>query len=452
MLIYSFLKFIVKVSLRLFFRRFQVYGLEQLRKAKGPLILAVNHPNTFMDPLIVATLVRQRVAFIANGSIFSRFTRPIFKYMHVIPVYRKKDTSDVPLSPADLNKMTFQRCYDYLKTKGTLLIFPEGTSEIERRLRELKTGTARIALGAEYENNFQLGLRILPIGLNYSNPTRFRSDVFINIGQPIALTDFREKYNSQSFDTVEELTELIKQRLAETVIITEDEEEDTLVKQIELLYKNQLFEELALDSKAQKNEFDLVKQIITAVRYFEHHRPGLFRSLQIKMANYLNALKKLRLSDETLTQTQRLHRHAASTVISLAVGFPIYIFGLIINYIPYILPSKLARLISTDITYRAPLMMTLGMITFPLFYGLHIWGFQQIFHHAGLTLTYAISLPLSGFFVLWYWNRVTRLSYVWQAIRLFRHKPGLMQTLSGKRTEILQALNEAKELYLKLGE
>jgi glycerol-3-phosphate O-acyltransferase / dihydroxyacetone phosphate acyltransferase len=448
MLLYSFLKFIVKVSLRLFFRRFQVHGIEQLRKAKGPLILAVNHPNTFMDPLIVATVVRQRVAFIANGSIFSRFTRPIFKYLHVIPVYRKKDTSDVPLSPAELNKMTFQRCYDYLEAKGTILIFPEGTSEIERRLRELKTGTARIALGAEYENNFQLSLKILPIGLNYSDPTRFRSDVFINIGQPIALADFREKYNSQSFDTVEELTDLIQQRLAETVIITEDDEEDTLVKQIEVLYKNQLFEELALDSKAQKNEFDLVKQIITAVRYFEHHRPDLFRSLQVKMANYLNALKKLRLSDETLTQTQRLHRHLGSVGIMLTVGLPIYIFGLIINYIPYILPSKLARLISTDITYRAPLMMTLGIITFPLFYGLHIWGFHRVFQHAGLTLAYAVTLPLSGFFVLWYWDNATRLSYVWQALRLFRHKPALMQTLTNQRNQIFSELEKAKRLYL----
>ncbi len=227
MLLYAFLKFILRVSLRIFFRQFQIEGGEKLRKAKGPLILAANHPNTFMDPLIVATLVRQRVAFIANGSIFNRFTRPIFKYFHVIPVYRKKDTSDVPLSPAELNKKTFQRCYDYLEANGTILIFPEGTSEIERRLREIKTGTARIALGAEADNEFQLGIQILPIGLNYSDPTHFRTEVFVNVGQPILLTDFKEKYNPDSFEAVETLTQLIEQRLAETVIVTEDDEEDT---------------------------------------------------------------------------------------------------------------------------------------------------------------------------------------------------------------------------------
>ena len=226
MLLYTLLKFILKVTLRIFFRRFQVDGLEKLRRTNGPLILAVNHPNTFMDPLIIATLVRQRVAFIANGSIFNRFTRPIFSYFHVIPVYRKKDTAHSTLSPAELNKRTFQRCYDYLETKGTIMIFPEGTSEIERRLREIKTGTARIALGAESEHEFNLGVQILPIGLNYSDPTHFRSEVFINVGTPIQVQDFKESYRPDSFEAVATLTDLIQQRLTETVIITEDAEEE----------------------------------------------------------------------------------------------------------------------------------------------------------------------------------------------------------------------------------
>ncbi len=240
--------------------------------------------------------------------------------------------------------------------------------------------------------------------------------------------------------------------MAETVIITEDEEEDTLVKQVEILYKNQLFEELVLDSKAQKDEFDLIKQIVTAVRYFEHHRPTLFKSLQIKMSNYLDTLHKLRLSDEIFTQTQHLSSHLRSTLGLLILGLPVYLFGLFFNYLPYILPSKMARLISTDISYRAPLMMTLGIFTFPLFYGFQLWSFQSIFQQPWLTLGLAVFLPISGFFVLWYWGKLTRLSQVWQATRLFRQRSSLMQTLSGERTAIFQSLNEAKALYLKVGE
>lgn len=449
MLFYIFLKWIIRVALRVFFRRFQVYGLEKLKVVKGPLILAVNHPNTFMDPLIVATLMPQRVAFIANGSIFNRFTRPIFKYLHVIPVYRKKDTSDVPLSPAELNKQTFQRCYDYLEARGTILIFPEGTSEIERRLRELKTGTARIALGAEYENDFRLGLTILPIGLNYSDPIHFRSEVFVNVGQPIAVSDFKEKYRPDDFETVEELTDLIQKRLSDTVIITEDDEEDTLVAQIETLYKNQLFEDLLLNRRLKKDEFFLIKQIITAVRHFEEQRPQLYKSLQTQLTNYFDNLKQLHLSDEVFAQTRRIYPYLWQTVLSLVIGFPIYIYGLIFNYIPYILPSKIARLITSDITYRAPLMMSLGVITFTLAYALQIGLIHSFFHHVWLTLGFAVLLPLSGYFVLWYWDVVVRLRHTWQALRLFRHKPSLMKSLISQRNGIFEELKEAKKNYLR---
>lgn len=449
MLLYNVLKFVLQVALRVFFRRFEVHGYEKLRNAKDPLLLISNHPNTFMDPLIAATLMPQRLAFIANGSIFNRFTRPFFKFFHVIPVYRQKDTSDIPLSPAELNKMTFQRCYDYLKAKGSILIFPEGTSEIERRLRDIKTGTARIALGAEYENNFQLGITILPIGLNYSDPTHFRSEVFVNVGEPISVSDFKEKYNPDSFETVEELTQLIQRRLAETVIITEDDEEDTLVRQVETLYKNQLFDDLQLNNNVKKDEYELIKQLVSAVRYFEQHHPEQLRSLQIKITNYLEKLQKLHLSDEIFTQTRRLYSHLGTTLLKLIVGFPFYIWGLFTNYIPYISPSKIANLISSDVTYRAPIMMTVGIIAFPLFYGLDIWAIQAAFQNSWLTLAFAISLPLTGYFVLWYWDIATRLSHLWQALRLFRQKPALMENLAIERAKIFNLLEEAKTIYLK---
>ncbi|MBB3840797.1 1-acyl-sn-glycerol-3-phosphate acyltransferase [Runella defluvii] len=448
MLFYTLLKFILKIALRVFFRRFQVDGLDKLHQAKGPLILAVNHPNTFMDPLIIATLVRQRVAFIANGSIFNRFTRPIFRYFHVIPVYRKKDTATSTLSPAELNKRTFQRCYDYLETKGTILIFPEGTSEIERRLREIKTGTARIALGTEAEHGFDLGVQILPIGLNYSDPTHFRSEVFVNVGEPIHVRDFKESYRPDSFEAVETLTDLIQQRLTETVIITEDAEEDSLVLQVEKLYKNQLFDELQLNQKVKKDEFGLIKQLITAVRYFETQHPDRLKSLQVRMTNYLDSLQKLHLSDRIFTQTKRLYNHLSSTLFTLLLGLPFYLFGLITNYIPYILPSKIARLISSDISYRAPIMMTVGILLFPIFYGFEAFIVHSLFQQRWITLLFVASLPLLGYFVLWYWDRLTRLTHLWQALRLFRQKPSLMESLTSERAKIFKALEEAKTLYL----
>jgi glycerol-3-phosphate O-acyltransferase / dihydroxyacetone phosphate acyltransferase len=450
--LYTFFKILIAISLRVFFRKYQVQGQEKLKAIKGPLIVVSNHPNTLIDPLIVATLMPQRVAFVANGSIFNKFTRPIFRYFNVIPVYRKKDMGDAnnPLSQTELNKSTFKNCYEHLAKDGTILLFPEGTSELERRLRDIKTGTARIALGAEHENRFELGVKILPIGLNYSDQTRFRSEVFINVGEPIYLADFKEKYNPESFETVEALTELIAKKLSELSIVTEDEDEDSLVKNIEILYKNQLFQALHLPKTEKKHEFSIIKEIVAAVRYFEKHEPELFNKLQNSMNSYLTNVQKLGLSDDVFYKTQKhsISRQFWQTVFILITGFPMYVYGLINNYLPYILPSKLVRFISLDISYRGSILLTTGIVTFLSFYGLQIWGIQHFFGQPLLTTLYALSLPLSGYFALWYWGKAEHFGYLQRTRKIFAANYSQIKALLKERTTIFGMLERAKESYL----
>ncbi len=450
MLLYLCLKAIARIALRIFFRRFNVRNPQQFLR-QGPLILVANHPNTFMDPLVPASLLAQRAAFVANGSIFNRFSRPIFDYLHVIPVYRKQDKVAATLSPSELNKFTFQRCYDYLTNGGTLLIFPEGTSELERRLREIKTGAARIALGAEAEHDFGLGVKIVPVGINYTDPTRFRSDVFVNVGTPIEVADFKDLYHPGTFEAVEALTELIQKRLSELVIVTEDEAEDTVVRHVEQLYKNQLLEDFReTDTTQTAAHFDLIQQIVQAVRYFEKQRPTFFKPLQIKMANYLDNLKTLGLSDEVLGQSRRFSAQILRHIFVLIVGLPFFFYGFLNNYLPYILPSCFANKISSDRGYRAPIMMTLGIFIFPIFYGFQLYAVQYFGQNYALTALYALSLPIGGFFVLWYWPFTKRFKNAWQARRLFHKKPSLLGSLLAERQAIFGQLDTAKKEYLSV--
>ena len=75
---YHFLKRIIKISLFFFFRRIVVTGKEYIPK-KGPLIIVANHPNTLIDPLIIASIAKQRIGFIANAGIFiNKFLTSIF--------------------------------------------------------------------------------------------------------------------------------------------------------------------------------------------------------------------------------------------------------------------------------------------------------------------------------------------------------------------------------------
>lgn len=79
-----------------------------------------------MDPLIIASLLNKQVGFLANAGIFSNsFFAKIFNYFHVIPVFRKKD---IKSGKKPNYEQSFSKCHEYLNKKGSILIFPEGSS------------------------------------------------------------------------------------------------------------------------------------------------------------------------------------------------------------------------------------------------------------------------------------------------------------------------------------
>ena len=202
-MIYGFLKVVVKITLRIFFKKIIIQKKHELPN-RGPLIVVVNHPNTFMDPIIVASLFKQQVGFLGNASIFvNKIVNAIFAYFHVIRVYRQKD---VPEGEKPDNDQSFRDSHQYLKKGGTILIFPEGNSYHELKLRKIKTGAARIALGAEQENDYNLNIMVQPVGLYYSNPQRFRSKLYINIGEAFPVKPYIESHKKEAFAGVQQLT------------------------------------------------------------------------------------------------------------------------------------------------------------------------------------------------------------------------------------------------------
>lgn len=441
---YILLKLIVRIALRVFFRKIHVSGQEHI-PSNVPLLIAANHPNTFMDPMLIAVHTKQDIYFLANGSIFKNpLVAWFLKRLHLIPIYRKKDVGE---GQKPDNAATFAKCFAFLKRKGTLLIFPEGTSEHERRLRPLKTGTARIALGAEAENNFQLGVHILPVGLTYTDPKRFQSEVFLHFSHPIAVREWAAAYQQNPVDAVDQLTDELQKKLTESTIVTEDDEQDRLVQGIEQLYKTHLADELQLSEHQATEDFLITKGIVEAIKHFEIHQPDRLAQVQQRIQRYTNWLERLGLDEETILRENTFF-HRIGRGLVLLFGFPLYLFGLVVNYLPYILPSKLTPLISRDITYRAPLMMTIGLFTFTGFYAAETYYFHQWLHQTWLTVLFAISLPVSGFFAWYYWL----LAEDAYESRSFRHlsqkRKELIMHLLKERTKIFDLLEEAKEEYL----
>lgn len=163
-MLYAILKLIYRIGLRVFFRELEVRH-RSLMPQQGPLLIVSNHPNTFMDPVVIAAQLKQPVYFIAKSTVFgSKLQNWLLRKMHLIPIHRREDNPEQPVS----NEEAFAATFKALAQQKTLIIFPEGNSFNQRRLRKIKTGTARIALSATA--NAGLSVQILPVGLNYTAP------------------------------------------------------------------------------------------------------------------------------------------------------------------------------------------------------------------------------------------------------------------------------------------
>ncbi len=172
----------VSFAIRIFCRRI-IINKPSLLNEKGPLLLASNHPNSFLDSVILDTLFDEPVWSLARGDVFkNKIAIRILTSLKILPVYR---TSEGVENLAE-NYKTFNDCIDLFRKDAVIMIFSEGKCINEWHLRQLKKGTARLAIRAWQEN---IPLRVLPVGINYSSFRRFGKNIRINFGNIISKED-----------------------------------------------------------------------------------------------------------------------------------------------------------------------------------------------------------------------------------------------------------------------
>src|SRR6185369_13067076 len=135
---------LLKFALRIYFKRVEVVGLEHV-PLKTPVIFVLNHPNALVDPAFLLCLAPRRVSFLAKSPLFRMPILGFFvRALDCLPVYRHQDEGE----DVSKNREMFIAARALLARGGTIGICPEGVSHDEPRLKPIKTGAARIALGA----------------------------------------------------------------------------------------------------------------------------------------------------------------------------------------------------------------------------------------------------------------------------------------------------------------
>ncbi len=152
-----------------------------------PRVSVANHFGGFADPLLLVYASPRLPRVIARDVIW-KFApaRWVMNWARAIPVHKPEDRG------AGSNDVMFGSAYGALEERSHVMIFPEGLTRDEPSIAPVKTGAARIVLGARAQG--VKGIQITPAGIYYENKASLRSDVSIQVGASINLDEDIERY------------------------------------------------------------------------------------------------------------------------------------------------------------------------------------------------------------------------------------------------------------------
>jgi len=374
-----------RLLLRIFFRRIDSVGAERV-PADAPTLYVLNHPNALLDPLFILCLSPRPVTFLAKAPLFSTFlVKHFVRAFECLPVYREQDGHD----PSN-NQASVAASIALLASGKALALFPEGTSHSDPSLRPLKSGAARIALSssAATEGRAPAPVQIVPVGLDYTDKTRFRSNARLVYGEPIEtprveLDDAAQPPRAAAIA----LTEAIDAALASVTVQAQTHELIQLARAAARILSAAERDELAPGpSPAAPASSELERRLIRGYeRLREGSRHDHIQAVIARVRAYEAELTRfgMPLDHPATLERWAAIRYGLGRITALAVLLGPALVGVVTHYPAYRAIDWLAHRVakaSTDVL--ATLKLIAGLLLFPL-----TWAALAI--AAGLTLGWA---------------------------------------------------------------
>jgi 1-acyl-sn-glycerol-3-phosphate acyltransferase len=442
---YALVRAVARFWMWFFFKRVGVRHPERVPRA-GAVLLCINHPNNFIDSLVVGAAVPRKIHYLATAALFRNALLARFLLrMGAIPVYRRQDDPD----KMERNVSTFEACFEALAAGRLVAIYPEGTTHAEARVQRIKTGAARIALG--FEDRHPRTLAVIPVGLTFEARKSFRARVLVSFGPPVHISSYLAAYRADAVRAVEALTDTIQWAMEAEVVHVERMDDARIVAAIEELYRDDLARELRESRGLAPDEVDalrLSRGIVDAVRWYKTHDAARVELLWQRIQAYRALLAEHRVRDEAVRSLheRRGARERVRYGWEALLGLPVFVYGVIVNGLPYYIPRGLARRLAHKETDYMTIRLLAGIVAFPLFWGLETWLASRWLSGVW-TLAFALSLPVAGLLTYRYLMGARRFRASARMMRLgLVHGPARAR-LVAERAAIVDEIERAKRDY-----
>ncbi len=317
----------------------------------GPLIVAANHPNSLVDPVLVSVFLPRKIHWLAKATLFDRpVGRSLLLGLGAIPVKRRHEGGD-----RSSTEELLRSAADALIDGKALGIFPEGRSHDQERWGSLKTGIGRIAVLAARDlaaSGSAERVRILPVALCFASKTRFRSGALVLVGRPIEVLPQ---------DSAEAVTESVERELAEALVHVEDARQEELLQSARVLIRRRARLEPGHSDPREIHRVD--RDIARAIRRFSKEEPDRIDAFSQRLRAYLDHLDGQGFSLHALEP----RRESIGRVVLATALLPLAMWGLLHSWIPYQLTTWAGRRLdrATDRTTVATFRLLTGAFLFP---------------------------------------------------------------------------------------
>ncbi len=378
-------------ALRLFFRRIEVVGRDRV-PTTGPTLFAINHPNALVDPILLLCYAPRPVSFLGKAPLFRI---PVIGWLaralETIPVHRRQDGTTDPRQ----NRETFARARSLLENGGTIAIAPEGASHSDPKHRPIKTGAARIALGAGTSDP----VAIVPVGLFYTEKAVFRSSALVLFGEPLRVVSTAVDADGEPpAQRVTEVTSQLEAALAGLVPQADDHEAHRLAARAERLVTAAL-----TDPKPRAlDDVRVVRQrLLDGYRHLRDREPILLGRLTRRVDRLDRAFRRAGLSPADIGSRPpalaSVPRAIWWLLVRVVVFLPLALPGAVIHYPAYRLIGMLARRVAkTHDDVLATAKIIGAFVFYPVTWLLVGWSVGSAFGWP-VGLAAGIFAPVTGY-------------------------------------------------------
>jgi glycerol-3-phosphate O-acyltransferase/dihydroxyacetone phosphate acyltransferase len=427
MTLYTYLSPLIRLCLWIYFKKIYLIDTDKMPIGKKSLYL-LNHPTSFVDPIILATQTNAYLHFLIRGDVFKKgIILKLLNGINAIPIFRATDSRNAK----DKNKDTFDRIASVLHENGSVMIMPEGSTDKRRKLRPFKKGFAHMAV--HYWQKYNLDdINIVPVSLSYSDPTKFRSVVHVKFDDPILLKDYIKNYEENNVQAINELRDNAYQVMRKNIVHIEKDEDAYLVDQlIRMDHNSHDFSILPVKDKSDS----LLQKEIRTTEYINQLAEPEKAQLTKKVKDYKNRLTKEGLYDAVISGEGKWN--PLSTLLLFFIA-PVALLGYLVNFLPIYAGKRIAHKLMKRDEFICSVKIGAALIFYHIYIAIVVL-LGLIFLPWLTLLIILISLPISGVVYLYF-----RGAYKRQTIRFKRSLASnkLLDELKSDRSEIRTYIKE----------